>query len=200
MNLWERLRMLLRVALNDLLGETAEPGTGGLSTSAQDRLLADSQAQVDALKAELVEAVARDKRLEIDLQRLRAETTRADAAVDEALRAGQDDQARRLLAEARRLQADTARQEARWTESREVTARMQAAFREFETHLAAARRQMHELAEVEHNTSRLEDLEQVRRSLRQDMAALQDALDVRRETASRRGDKLAARQDLDKRQ
>lgn len=199
MNLLDRLQLLIKAVMHDLWSDSLQTAVDGPTTTQQEAVLVEARAQAAAMGAELAEAVARDKRLEMEWQQAQAQAGAASRAVDQALQSGQDEQARAYLQESKRLDAEAARKQRRYEESSALTVKMLRVLMEYDEHLAVLNRQMEDLIEKERGAARLEEIEGLRRSIRREMTVIQSSLALRREMAARREDKLSARGELDER-
>ena len=104
MKLTERILFLLKATLNDLFGEEPQAElrqaiSGDVTSSRLTGLLDQAQQHLDALRLELANAVARQKRIRQAWQEALTQIESLNATVDKALKAEDEEQARALLAQ-----------------------------------------------------------------------------------------------------
>ncbi|MBK6433099.1 hypothetical protein [Candidatus Amarolinea dominans] len=191
--------------LRDLFGEGDEAGAdrprGSTSRerAADDRLnalLAEAQTRLDDLQTQRRAAVARRKRVELAWQAALAEVNRLDAAVDAALLAGEEDQARRHLAARQQSQARV--QE--WAELQractQVLDELTATAQTQEARLLEARRQRSALETWERTAGAVETLTRAQREQDHRTAEIQVELRRRQEQIAQAEDRIAARREV----
>ena len=191
--------------LRDLFGEGDEAGAdrprGSTSRerAADDRLnalLAEAQTRLDDLQTQRRAAVARRKRVELAWQAALAEVNRLDAAVDAALLAGEEDQARRHLAARQQSQARV--QE--WAELQractQVLDELTATAQTQEARLLEARRQRSALETWERTAGAVETLTRAQREQDHRTAEIQVELRRRQEQIAQTEDRIAARREV----
>ncbi len=191
--------------LRDLFGDGDEAGPdrsrGSTSRdrAADDRLaalLAEAQTRLDDLQAQRRAAVAQHKRVELAWQAALAEVKRLDEAVDAALLAGEESQARRHLAA--RQQGQARAQE--WAELLQVCAQvldeLTAAAHTQEARLLEAQRQREALEARERTASAAETLARAQRQQDQRAAEIQAELRQRQDQIAQAEDRLAARREV----
>ena len=100
MKWFDRILTGLRAAARDLLSEEDTPE----ESDRLDSLLETAQTRLHVLRSELAQAIAREKRAEIDWRAGWEQANALDAGIDSALRAGQDDIARSQIEQASRAQ------------------------------------------------------------------------------------------------
>jgi phage shock protein A len=199
-----RLKFAIRVALNDLFGEEntlvqeitapAEPaGDPGEITD----LLEEAQSRLDALRVELGSARALQQSCELQRREAETQAQALDQAVDDALRAGDEEAARLHLEKARRWQARAGEIGERYQAAVEVTASLQEAIQEWQGQLDRARQDYENLAHRQRSAASLEEVQAFRRRFRRELASLQEELENRREAVARKEDFLAARDELE---
>lgn len=194
-----------RTIVRDLFGEGDETGADrprGMrpaDQAADDRLaalLAEAQTRLDDLQTQRRAAVARHKRVELAWQAALAEVNRLDEAVDAALLAGAESQARRHLAA--RQQGQARAQE--WAELLQVCAQvldeLTAATRTQEAHLLEAQRQREALEARARTASAAETLTRAQRQQDQQTAEIQAELRQRQDQIAQAEDRLAARREV----
>lgn len=199
MKLTERIRHLIEAAAHDIFGEdgaeirrvvdgetTAERLTG---------LLDEAQRQLDALKMELGNAVSHQKRITQAWQSAEIRVKSLDAAVDAALKAGQEDKAREYLAQVTPAQehARELGELAQACEQRSADIRQAVALQQEK--LDALRRRALALTDRERSVEALDGLLGDQLSLARQTEKLQSDLTAWEEQIARREDKLAARRE-----
>jgi phage shock protein A len=211
MKLSQRLRILFRSMLDDLFGEEAGLEAGERKpdwlVSSPARTIdsseeyfqvwqAESQSHLGELQVELVNATARQKRAELSWQDAQQKAQSLDRAVDAALQAGQEVQARAAQKEA--LQGEARVQELGdlYQACIRLTERLQEAIHDQQQQLAKVQTEAKILEEREYSASVLEDLVRQQREETRRAADLQRELDERKEQIARREDRIAARQEL----
>jgi len=102
MKLSQRIRLLLKTAVNDLFGEDQSSEVHQMINGETDAerltsLLDDAQRQLDLLRLELNNAVSSQKWIEIAWRQAVTQVQAIDAAVDAAIKSGNDEQAREYL-------------------------------------------------------------------------------------------------------
>jgi phage shock protein A len=203
MNLIQRLQFLLKAMLNDLFGEeqTAEIrriADGETTAERLTGLLDDAQRQLDTLRLELGKAIAHQKRIAQAWQQAENQVKRLDAAVDEAVKAGQDDQAREYLAKIKPAQ-EAARELCELTQACEQrSADLRIAVNQQQDRLDALRRRALALTDRELSVTALDEMFGDQRSLSRQTEKLQTELSSWEEQIARREDHLTARREWNK--
>ena len=197
MKLSQRLQMMLKALLDDLFGEEPQPALASdASGDPLTPLVEQAQQWLDTLHLELADAADRHTRLEQAWRQASADTQALDGSVDAALQAGQTEQARDRLEQARRLQADAQELGELYQSSQQLLTQLGAAIQEQQARLEAMRRRSLVLADREHNASTLEDFLRLQRDLSSQASALQAEFTRREQQIARREDLLAARREL----
>jgi phage shock protein A len=199
MNVFDRLRLAVRSLLHNLFSEEALPARQTASEEHVAALLDEAQVRLEALRQELIEATVREKRAELEWHAAQAQAEAADQKVDEVLRAGQDEAARRELVLAQAQQKRVEALNARYTTSQELTRQLQTESLALQQQLDETRRRYQELTERERTVAAQEQLAQLRRAVRQAAATLRAELGAREERVARREDQAAARDELNRR-
>jgi len=91
MGIFDRMNLLLRANINDLLNRAEDPA------KMLDQILRDMEAALTDVRAQVAELVAQQRAIEADLQRATAMRDEADAKARAAVQAGNDDLARQAL-------------------------------------------------------------------------------------------------------
>ncbi len=191
MNLFQRLRLALRLFIHDLFGEDSAPATASVQERI-DALLAEAGHRLEMLRAELAETAAREKRAEIEWRAAAAQAEALDAEVDAALRAGQEELARAKSIQLAPLKDRVNLLAEHHEHNRQATAQLQEAAAALQTRLEGAQRKHTELADRERIAETLEQLARLDRELQRNKALLSDGLGEREEQVARREDRLAA--------
>ncbi|MEW5870298.1 MAG: PspA/IM30 family protein [Chloroflexota bacterium] len=199
----QRLRLALQTFLKDIFSEEVAPANNSTSMHAADELLsqviAKAQTRLDTLRVELANAQSHQKRIELDWQQTQAQAQAMSDAVDHALQAGQDDLARYKLIQTQALEKrvqelyELNQSYAQWVSMlREAVYTQQA-------RLESTQRKAHDLLHRERSAETLEELSNLRRELDRQMNTLQTDLRARQEQLERREDRIAARQEINRR-
>ena len=203
MKLTDRIIFLLKATWNDLFGEESQSEfrqavSGDVTSSRLTGLLDQAQQHLDALRLELASAVTRQKRIRQTWHEALTKIESLNAAVDEALKAENEEQARVLLTQLNLLQknADELAELTRICEQH--TADVRAAVNGQQDQLDALRRRSLLLEDRESSLSALTELFGTQQSLSRQTDALQTELTAWEEQIARREDKLAARREWSK--
>lgn len=203
MKLTDRIIFLLKATWNDLFGEEPQAEfrqaiSGEVTSSRLTGLLDQAQQHLDALRLELANAVTRQKRIRQTWHEALAKIQTLDAAADEAVKAGQEEQARTFLAQLNPLQknADELAELTRICEQH--TAEVRAAVNGQQDQLDALRRRSLLLEDRESSLSALTELFGTQQSLSRQTESLQAELTQWEEQIARREDKLSARREWSK--
>ncbi len=210
MNLMDRLRIMVRAALDDLFGEEYDTNPGRPEEKILDRvmsagddgedrlpaLLDDAQTRLDNLRTDLSQARARQYRSEQDWQQAMDEVTALNQAVDTALRSNQEEQASTLLLQVQRQQTHARTLGEYAHQCREAADQLEKSISEQQNQLLGMRRKYIELIEREQSAAAQEELNRVRKELNKQANSLASDLEAREEKVVRREDRLAAEEDL----
>jgi phage shock protein A len=198
MKLTQRLQLLLKAALNDLFGEeqmaeVRQTIDGETTAERLTGVLDEAQRQLDILRLELGNAVAHQKRIAQAWKDAEAHVKTLDAAVDEAVKVGQDDQAREYLTKVKPAQeaAHELCELAQACEQRSADLRL--AVNQQQDRLDTLRRRALALTDRERNITALDELFGDQQSLSRQTEKLQTELTVWEEQIARREDRLTAR-------
>lgn len=194
MKWFDRILTSLRAAARDLLSEEDAPE----EAERVESLLDTAQTRLRVLRSELAQAVAREKRIEIDWRAAWEQANALDAAIDSALRAGQDDVARSKIEEASRAQVKADELSERYQAAVRVTTRLREEVNALQTQIDEVQRRRTSVTDREQGAASLEQLHQLKREQRKDSATLRDELKSREEQIAKREDRLSARDDLDR--
>lgn len=203
MKLSQRILFLLKMAWNDLFGEDPQGEVSrvvsGESTSDRlSALLNEAQQHLDALRLELANVVVHQQRIRHSWQERLAEIQYLNTAVDEALKAGREDQARGLLNQVNRLQKG-ADEMAELVHACETQAsEIRTAVSSQQENLDVLRRRSLLLEDREHSIAALTEVFNAQQSLSRRAGALQTELAEWEEQIAKREDKLAVRRDWSK--
>jgi phage shock protein A len=190
----DRVFNSLRTAARDVLSEDDQPA----DVDRAARLLDAATVRLNVLRDELAQAIAREKRLEIDWHAAQTQADTLNEAIDARLRANDDEAARSQIEPASRAQVKADELNERNQAAVRVTARLRDQVRGLQTQVDEARLQQDHLGLRESGAESLEKLHQLQREQRQDTRTLQDDLTARRDTVARREDRLAARDEVDR--
>lgn len=203
MKLTQRLSLLLKATFNDLFGE--EPAAeirqnlnGETTAERLTGLLDEAQHQLDALRLELGNAVSHQKRIAQAWREAVAHVKILDTAVDTAVKAGQDNQAREYLAQVKSAQEAARELEelTRACEQRSVDLRL--AVNQQQERLDTLQRRALALTDRERSVVALDELFGDQQSLARQTEKLQTELIAWEEQIARREDRLAARREWSK--
>ena len=196
MKWFDRILTSLRAAARDLLSEEDTPE----EAERVESLLDTAQTRLRVLRSELAQAVAREKRIEIDWRAAWEQANALDAAIDSALRAGQDDVARSKIEEASRAQVKADELSERYQAAVRVTTRLREEVNALQTQIDEVQRRRTSVTDREQSAASLEQLHQLKREQRKETSTLRDELKSREEQIARREDKLSAKDEIDKSQ
>ena len=203
MKLTQRIHLLLKTTWNDLFGEEPQSEdlqalSGEATVSRLNGLLDEAQEHLDALRLELANAVARQKRIAHARQDALAQVQSLNSAVDEAVKSGQDQQARALLEQVNLLQKE-ADELAELTQACEQhTSEIRAAVNGQQMQLDSLRRRSLVLEDRENSLAALTELFGGQQNLARQTDVLQTQLATWEEQIARREDQLAARREWSK--
>lgn len=203
MKLTQRLHLLLKTTLNDLFGE--EPVTearrvidGETTAERLTGLLDEAQRQLDTLRLELGKAVSHQKRIAQAWQEAVAHAKTLDAAVDTAVKAGDDDRAREYLAQVKPAQEAASELEELTQACEQRSADLRLAVNQQQERLDALRRRALALTDRERSVAALDELFGDQQSLARQTEKLQTELASWEEQIAHREDRLTARREWSK--
>jgi phage shock protein A len=188
----DRALAALRRTVRDLISEEDIPEDDRVNA-----LLAAARVRIDALRIELDEATAREKRAELEWRATQTEVSTLNDEADAALRAGRDAEARQGLARIQAAQQRAERLSERRRDYAQVADRLHQEVRRLELQLDDLDAQVSQLTDRERNTAALEQLNRLRRDLRAFATTTRSELAEREEHIARREDHLAAREDIE---
>lgn len=198
MTTWlDRLRRWGRALWQDVLDEErAETAHGDLAEV--NALLTALHARGEAVRAEWLAALTREKQAQLDWQMAVSEADALNTRIDEALRADHEAAARVGQQKLNRLQAQIAMLAERYEANRRLTGQLHEAAVLLQARATEARQHLTLLAEQHQRAQVAEQLHLLRGALQRDTQALQAALEKETEHVARLEDRLAARADLDR--
>jgi phage shock protein A len=199
MKLLQRLQTLVKVVVDDVIGEEAAPEKpslpGETAANRLNALLDDAQARLDTLRLEHAEAVERQKRLTSQWQSADQRAQSLDQAVDAALLAGHEEQAANLLRQAQQTHAFADELADLRQASEQLAEQIGSAVAGHREQLAQMRVRFAALSDRERAAESLENLLQAQRERANQDESLNQAFLVNEEAIARREDRLAARQE-----
>lgn len=203
MKLSQRIRLFLKAAANDLLGEEQSTEVrqvfdGDTNAERLTGLLDDAQCQLDALRLELSNAVSHQKRIERACQESAAQVKTLDAAADAAVQAGQDERARDYLLQLQSEQKNVRELEELARAGEQRSTDLRAAINQQQEQLDLLRRRTLTLTDRERSVTALTELLGDQQSLSRRTEKLHTELTAWEEQIARREDLLAARREWNK--
>ena len=190
----DRIFNSLRTAARDLLSDDDQ-----VTDTTADRataLLGAANARLTVLRDELAQAIAREKRLEVEWHSAQTQADALNEAVDALLRANDDEAARVQIEPASRAQVKADELSERYQAAVRTTARLRDEVRSLQGQVDEARQQQEHIVLRENSAETLEKLHRLQREQRKDARTLNEDLASRRETVARREDRLAARDEI----
>jgi phage shock protein A len=194
MKWFDRILTALRSAARDLISEDDEVEGDRIET-----LVEAAQTRLTVLRDELGQAVAREKRAEIEWRAAWDQANALDSNVDNALRAGQDDLARVHIEQASRAQVKADELGEHYQASVRVTTRLREEVNALQTQLNDVIQRQSQLSDRENSAATLEQLNRLKREQRRAASDLKRELEDRAREVSRREDYLAAREEIERR-
>lgn len=200
MKLIERLSALLKSLASDILGEETGEALSlaqgdGADAERLAGLLEEAQGRLDALRLELADANGRQKRIALAWQEAQQNSQALDAAVDAALQAGEDDQARTRLVQAQRAQANAKELDELHQASGQLAEQIRAAVADQQERLALLRGRYQALVDRERTAKAMDDLLRAQKELAEQQSVLQKEFQQREAQIAQREDRLAARRE-----
>ena len=193
MKWFDRVLTALRSAARDLISEDDEVEGDRVET-----LIDAGQTRLTVLRDELAQAVAREKRAELDWRAAWDQANALDGNVDQALRAGQDDLARVHIEQASRAQVKADELGEHYQACVRVTTRLREDVHALQDQLADVSRRQTQLSDREYGAESLEQLNRLKREQRRAASDLKRGLEDRAREVSKREDYLAARDELER--
>jgi phage shock protein A len=193
MKWFDRILTALRSAARDLISEDDE-----IEGDRIDTLIDAAQTRLTVLRDELAQAVAREKRAEIEWHAAWDQANALDSNVDNALRAGQDDLARVHIEQASRAQVKADELSEHYQACVRVTTRLREDVSVLQTQLDDVTRRQNQLTDREQSAEALEQLNRLKREQRRAASDLKRELEDRAREVSKREDYLAAREEIER--
>ena len=193
MKWFDRILTALRSATRDLISEDDE-----IESDRIDTLIAAAQTRLSVLRDELAQAVAREKRAELEWHAAWDQANALDANVDQALRAGQDDLARAHIEQASRAQVKADELSEHYQACVRVTTRLREEVTALQTQLDDVIKRQGQLSDRERGADSLESINRLKREQRRATSELKRDLEERARQVSKREDYLAAREEVER--
>ncbi len=193
MKWFDRILTALRSAARDLISEDDE-----IEGDRVDTLLDAAQTRLTVLRDELAQAVAREKRAEIEWHAAWDQANALDGNVDQALHAGQDDLARMHIEQASRAQVKADELSEHYQACVRVTTRLREEVNALQSQLDDVIQRQTQLSDRERSADSLEQINRLKREQRRAAADLKRELEDRAREVSKREDYLAAREEVEK--
>ena len=192
MKWFDRILTALRSAARDLISEEDE-----IEGDRVDTLLDAAQTRLTVLRDELAQAVAREKRAEIEWRAAWDQANALDGNVDQALRAGQDDLARIHIEQASRAQVKADELSEHYQACVRVTTRLREEVNALQSQLDDVIQRQARLSDRERSAESLEQINRLKREQRRAASDLKRELEDRAREVSKREDYLAAREEIE---
>jgi phage shock protein A len=193
MKWFDRILTALRSAARDLISEDDE-----IEGDRVDTLLDAAQTRLTVLRDELAQAVAREKRAEIEWRAAWEQANALDGNVDSALRAGQDDLARMHIEQASRAQVKADELSEHYQACVRVTTRLREEVNALQVQLDDVIQRQTQLSDREHSAASLEQINRLKREQRRAASDLKRELEDRAREVAKREDYLAAREEIER--
>ena len=193
MKWFDRILTALRSAARDLISEDDE-----IEGDRVDTLIDVAQTRVTVLRDELAQAVAREKRAEIEWRAAWDQANALDTNVDNALRAGQDDLARLHIEQASRAQVKADELSEHYQACVRLTTRLREEVTTLQMQIDDVIGRQTQLSDREHSADSLEQLNRLKREQRRAASDLKRELEDRAREVSKREDYLAAREEIER--
>jgi len=193
MKWFDRILTALRSAARDLISEEDE-----IEGDRVETLIDAAQTRLTVLRDELAQAVAREKRAEIEWRAAWDQANALDSNVDAALHAGQDDLARVHIEQASRAQVKADELSEHYQACVRVTTRLREEVSTLQTQLDDVIRRQTQLTDREQSASSLEQINRLKREQRRAASDLKRDLEDRAREVSKREDYLAAREEIER--
>jgi phage shock protein A len=193
MKWFDRILTALRSAARDLISEDDE-----IEGDRVDTLIDAAQTRLTVLRDELAQAVAREKRAEIEWRAAWDQANALDTHVDNALRTGQDDLARAHIEQASRAQVKADELSEHYQACVRVTTRLREEVSALQTQLDDVIRRQTQLTDREQSATSLEQINRLKREQRRAASDLKRDLEDRARQVSKREDYLAAREEIER--
>ena len=193
MKWFDRILTALRSAARDLISEEDE-----IEGDHVDTLIDAAQTRLTVLRDELAQAVAREKRAEIEWRAAWDQANALDTNVDNALRAGQDDLAKVHIEQASRAQVKADELSEHYQACVRVTTRLREDVNALQAQLDDVIRRQTQLTDREQSATSLEQINRLKREQRRAASDLKRELEDRAREVAKREDYLAAREEIER--
>jgi phage shock protein A len=193
MKWFDRILTALRSAARDLISEEDE-----VEGDRIDTLIAAAQTRLTVLRDELAQAVAREKRAEIEWRAAWDQANALDTNVDTALRAGQDDLAKVHIEQASRAQVKADELSEHYQACVRVTTRLREDVSALQSQLDDVIRRQAQLSDREQSATSQEQINRLKREQRRAASDLKRELEDRAREVAKREDYLAAREEIER--
>ena len=193
MKWFDRILTALRSAARDLISEEDE-----VEGDRIDTLIAAAQTRLTVLRDELAQAVAREKRAEIEWRAAWDQANALDTNVDNALRAGQDDLAKAHIEQASRAQVKADELSEHYQACVRVTTRLREEVSALQNQLNDVIQRQTQLTDREQSATSQEQINRLKREQRRAASDLKRELEDRAREVSKREDYLAAREEIER--
>ena len=193
MKWFDRILTALRSAARDLISEDDE-----IEGDRIDTLIDAAQTRLTVLRDKLAQAVAREKRAEIEWHAAWDQANALDGNVDTALRAGQDDLARTHIEQASRAQVKADELSEHYQACVRVTTRLREEVSALQSQLDDVVRRQSQLTDRERSATSLEQINRLKREQRRAASELKRDLEDRAREVAKREDYLAAREEIER--
>ena len=193
MKWFDRILTALRSAARDLISEEDE-----IEGDRVDTLIDAAQTRLTVLRDELAQAVAREKRAEIEWRAAWDQANALDTNVDNALRAGQDDLAKVHIEQASRAQVKADELSEHYQACVRVTTRLREEVNALQNQLDDVIRRQTQLTDREQSATSLEQINHLKREQRRAASDLKRELEDRAREVAKREDYLAAREEIER--
>jgi phage shock protein A len=193
MKWFDRILTALRSAARDLISEEDE-----IEGDRVDTLIDAAQTRLTVLRDELAQAVAREKRAEIEWRAAWDQANALDTNVDNALRAGQDDLAKVHIEQASRAQVKADELSEHYQACVRVTTRLRDDVNTLQAQLDDVIRRQTQLTDREQSATSLEQINRLKREQRHAASDLKRELEDRAREVSKREDYLSAREEIER--
>jgi phage shock protein A len=193
MKWFDRILTALRSAARDLISEEDE-----IEGDRVDTLIDAAQTRLTVLRDELAQAVAREKRAEIEWRAAWDQANALDTNVDNALRSGQDDLARVHIEQASRAQVKADELSEHYQACVRVTTRLRDDVNTLQAQLDDVIRRQTQLTDREQSATSLEQINRLKREQRHAASDLKRELEDRAREVSKREDYLSAREEIER--
>jgi phage shock protein A len=193
MKWFDRILTALRSAARDLISEEDE-----VEGDRVDMLIDAAQTRLTVLRDELAQAVAREKRAEIEWHAAWDQANALDTNVDNALRAGQDDLAKVHIEQASRAQVKADELSEHYQACVRVTTRLREDVNALQTQLNDVIQRQTQLTDREQSATSQEQINRLKREQRRAASDLKRELEDRAREVAKREDYLAAREEIER--